>query len=482
LTTGGWGLSLDASHYFPLYDSAFASDFCGGLPSVFNLNYGFYCNNAFDVAVEKGEFNALTVSAFNLPHQTASNIAADDRPTIPVHSRASRTLHHSDWDGVVDVKGDGFANTFNWFSARSKPGCDGTYNGQGGNPKPCNELYRAGFRQGTSKLNIFHAGTVWEAYIIFNILDGLMGGNPRSATAPFFDQYETGAKSVSQAFNTFGVDQIPGNADDEPVTVIDIKMRNDLFFHDGVQVTFDDFIKTQLALRDVPQGGFGCAGCLYHPLVAWSDPIPGSNCEPLCGRLVFDRQTFMHKLNFVGSAILPIHLWDAGVDGIPGTGDAGEGDGFVCSSLGIASCAGLPADGTTDVNYDPMTHGIMIGHGPFMCLNLVTGRPGGSCSRTSDGVQGGQSIGAGGSFTLTRYDGYYLGAPIVPGSPICNFATADVNDDWKVDGTDLALALDTAAEPFVLANFDFLLGGTQRKTLHGVDTTNAGNACPSTIP
>lgn len=463
LYTGGWGLGLDATHIFPLYNAAFASNFCGGNPSLFNLNYGFYCNNAFDVKVEKGTFDALTLAAFNSPHQGASDIAGKTAMNIPVYARTSRTLAHNGWEGVLDVKGDGIANTFNWFNMRQKPGFvpgGGLGLPGGGNP----DLLRAGFRQGTSRLNIFHAGTVWESYIIFNIYDSPGGFNPRAVTNPFFEPYETGVTSVREIFNDNGADQIPGTADDEPVTVIELIFRNDLQFHDGSQVTAVDFLESGLAYRDVPQGGFGSASS-WEPVVAHSIPIPGANCGNLCVQLVLQGKTFLHKLNMLATPILPIHLWDT------------NGDGKVCSALELNECAGRGADATVDVNFDPMAAGIMVGHGPWMCLS-PSGVPGGSCSQTAAGGVGGQSIGPGGSFLLTRND---ANSPVVLNNALHRFAQADVNDDWVVDVTnDFVLAAgNPALQSLIIASLDIKLAGgfgPGLLNLNDIDRSNTGNA------
>lgn len=491
LYTGGWGLGLDATHIFPLYDSEFASDFCGGTPSLFNLNYGFYCSNAFDIQTEQGTFGALSLGAFNAPHREASNIAGNDVMTIPAYSRASRTLVADSWDGSVHVKGDGYANTFNWFNMRQNPSFVST-GGRGlPNPGPdgirgtADDILRVGFRQGTSKLNIFHAGTVWESYIIFNILDSPAGANPRALTNPFFEPYETHLLSVTEEFNTKGADQIEGNADDELVTVLNLVFRGDITFHDGVQETAEDFLRTGLALRDVPQGGFGGAA-IWAPLLSSSLPIPGSNCGNLCVQLVLTGQSFLHKFNIIlGTPILPLHLWDAGADGTPNTGDAGEGDGFICSALAIGSCAGLPADGTTDINYDPMANKIMVGSNAFMCLGPgpdgVRGTSddnvGGSCSETAAGVLGGQSITTNGRFLLTRYDAYPYSSPQITGTKLHNLAIADVDNDWQVDVVDFVLASgDLALQALIQVQIDFKLGGTPGQTFNDVDTSNTGNA------
>lgn len=464
LYTGGWSSGFDASHLFVLHDSYFASNFCGGPQSLFNLNYGFYCNPAFDEAVERGTFDAKTVDGFNLHHQKAVDIAGKTIMTIPVYSRSGvRTLAHNGWDGVVDTWGNSIADTFNWFNMRQKPGYVSTGGlglPGGGNP----DLLRAGFRQGTSRLNIFHAGSVWEAYIIFNILDSPGGFNP--VTNPFLGQpYETSVISVKEAFNDNGADQRPGTPDDEPVTVIEMIFRNDLQFHDGVQVTAVDFLKSGLAFRDVPMGGFGFAST-WAPLLSSFVPIPDSNCGNLCVQLVLKGQSFLHRPNIFESPILPLHLWDT------------NGDGFVCSALGIGSCQGRAADPTTDVNFDPMAARIMVGHGPWMCLS-PSGVPGGSCSRTAAGNPGGQSIGPGGSFLLTRFDGYVFCCPTKTGTPLHRFSLADVNKDWKIDLTDFVLAAgDQALQALIIASLDQKLGGAQGKVLTGVDLTNTGNLYP----
>lgn len=481
-TNAGSG-GLLADDLYVRYDSAFASDVCGGDRVLLTLNHGFYCNPAFDEPAERGFFRALTVLDVVAANREAADIAGKTVLNIPAYTRAHRTIVHNGWDGVVNVKGDGFLSSFNWLNMRQKPSycstppnCDFLGPPGGGNL----ELLRAGFRQGTSTLNIFHAGTFWESHILFNILDSPGGFNPRG-TRPFVDQYEKSTTQIREEFNDFGADQVPGNTDDDPVTVLELVFRNDLLFHDGLQLTARDLLASGLAYRDVPAQGFGL-GHAWSSLLDAQVPIPGSNCGNLCIRLVFRDHAFQHKQNVLLTPILPLHLWDAGADGVPNTSDAGEGDGFICSGLRLGSCIGRATDRTTDINFDPMVAGIMVGHGPFMCLNLATGRPGGSCSRTALGIIGGQRIGSGGGFTLTPFDEYVYGSPTVlpvESTPLGRFTLADVNKDWKIDVVDFALASgNLALQALIHVQLDFKLGGPSGKNLNEVDTTNEGNAYP----
>ena len=491
--TGKWGLSLDATHLEPLYDSLGASNVCGGNQALSVLNYGIYCNQAFNDHVRNAALKSLSVSAFNGESAFASNIAGNDVLTIPIFTDSALTVGHNGWNGIVDVKGSGIPNSnvgiFNWFSMYQKSGYAGTTLGPpgGGNPN----LLRAGFRQGTDKLNMFQAGTQWEAYVILAIFDSLGGGNPRSLTNPFFDPYLTGVTRVDQqfcaSFSSCGLTPPAGTADATPITVLDFYLRNDMVFHDGVQVTANDFVKSCLAYRDVPAGGFGFASSCT-PLLDSKVPVPGTTGASNSARMIMNGQSFLHKLNLLGIPILPLHVFDT------------NGDGFICGTVNIGSCAGRAADATTDPNYDPMAAGTMIGHGPFVCVNLNDPtKVGGPCSQTAAGATGGQSIGPGGRFLLTRNDNYYLGAPNVAGSALDKFHQADSvcattqagYRDWRISAADLSCAAtpghSSALQLLVISSLDLNLGaptfGASAKVdalgnpalSNNVDTTDIGN-------
>jgi len=146
----------------------------------------------------------------------------------------------------------------------------------------------------------------------------------------------------------------------------------------------------------------------------------------------------------------------------------------------------------------------LIGHGPFMCLDLDTGAPGGSCSQTAAGAKGGQSIGPGGRLLLTRNDNYYLGTPnvagvITTGAPLWKFSVADsvcpptnpAYRDWRITTADLSCVVtpghSAAIQQLVVASLDLNLGaptfGASGKVdalgnpapLNDIDTTDNGN-------
>jgi hypothetical protein len=487
--TGKWGLGLDATHLHALYDSSVATNDCGGAARLSTLNYGVYCRASFDAAQRAATFQSLSVGAFNTESQIADNIAGGDVMIMPLFSDAALTLGHNGWDGIIDVKGSGITNAnagvFNWFSMRAKAGYTGSTLGPpgGGNPN----VLRAGFRQGTDKLNIFGgAGTQWEAYASLSPLYDSPGGfNPRALTNPLFDPYETMVTRVDQrfcaSFSICGLTPPTGTPDATPITRLDFYFRSDILFHDGVQVTASDFVKSCLAYRDVPNVGYGFdATCA--PLLDTHLPVPESvtaanpnGCAPLCATMVMNGQSFLHKLFLMGIPVVPVHLWDS------------NGDGFICGAIAQGSCAGRAADATTDVNFDPMAAGILVGSGPFMCLDLDTGKPGGSCSQTAAGLKGGQAIGTGGRFLFTRNDQYILGSPNVAGSPLHKFSQADsvctpgqaCYRSWNIDINHVsaveAPGHSAALQLLVLASLDFHLAGVPGKALNNIDTTDAGN-------
>ncbi len=543
LYTGGWGLALDATHFNGLYDADFASNFCGGDPSLFNLNYGFYCNPQFNFLQRKATFTDIGLVAFNADMQAAANAAGNTGMILTIYSRNSQTLAHNGWAGLVNVNGAGFESDFNWSNAYQKAGYVSTGGlglPGGGNPN----LLRAGFRQGTDSLNEFQAGTVWEAHILGQIYDSPGHFNPRGSTAtpdPAFSPYEAllpviGTPGVTETFCHAGADcvtalnqvgfHVPGVPDTEPVTVVQLIFRNDILFHDGVQLTANDYVKSILAYRDVPQGGFGQAAAFAN-LLDVKVPIPLSSFGSFSVQLTFDGQSFLNKLNALGAPILPLHVWDT------------NGDGFICSDLGLGSCAGRAADFSTaacntlaqsmpqpagnnaalaagcievtGTDFDPMASGFLIGSGPFQCLDLDTGKPGGSCSQTAAGAKTGQAVGPNGRFLLTRNDknayccptdpngatliadassGALTNAEINAATPLARFAMTDQSHfidashfGWIIDVLDLSIGSSnfgsTGNSRLALAiatSADNNIGGTfGASTLFDSDRTNVGN-------
>lgn len=452
LYTGAWGTEPDASHLSTLYHSQFASNVCGGKQSVVRLNYGFVCDPDLDQFLNELGLGCITIVCFNAVAKNALDVLGQKAHTIPLYSRTGRFLSHNGWNGIVSTVGHGYPSTTGdlwiarpnhvgtFLNARQIPGYVST--GGLGLPGGGNQnLLRFGMQQGTSTLNIFHASSVWEQYILLGlgIYDTPFSNNPvtsQLSTGESFNWATTRTEeifAIDLSLNPLGPDGLPGTGDEGKITIIRLHLRNDLTFHNGAPVTPNDIIKSYFAYRDVPAGGLGLAAATSNLITAQQI---GSNIV----QLVWNGHSFLNKYKS-NLPILPVNLWDT------------NGDGFICGGLAIGTCTGpggvaLPADQSTSATFDPMTAGILVGSGPMRCytnFNVSGQGTGGlvdpsnaTCSLDPSGSPGNQVVGPGGRFLLDRFDKYHRCCPALDASNFHRFSWADINDDGKVDINDIA--------------------------------------------
>ena len=392
--TGGWRLGAFWDHLYALYDSRFASNLCGGKKSQFAQNYEFVCMPDFDVKVRASIAATSFTDSANKARE-ALDIFGQRVATIPVYSTAARLVYKSGWAGIINQLGVGPSNPFSLLNARP----DGTRPEVPAIP----DTIRWGFKQGTSRLNIFHSQTLWEFFILLELYDSMLAANPRNA-----GQLMDWMTNKHQVFTNPTPQQLgyprPGGSN----TTIRFFLKNNLYWHDGVPLTAADVKFSVLNYRDVPSANLLPLVSLVVDATVVSSRIVDVHLE---GFSIF------HELNIGGLPIIPKHLWD------------------------------LDHDGFADFDkinpaYDPMTAGILVGSGPFMCKHRDTGVVGGGCSENADGSLGGQSITAGGRFLLSKFDRTSTGNPalryIRSIASFADFSWADSTNDVKIDIVDIA--------------------------------------------
>ncbi len=400
--TGGWRLGAFWDHLFALYDSKFASNLCGGKKSQFAQNYVFVCMPDFDTQVEASigatSFSQSAASALN-----AMNIFGQRVATIPVYSAAGRAVYRAGWGGAVNQLGVGPSNP--WSLLNMRP--DGTR----GDVPAIPDTLRWGFKQGTNTLNIFHAQTLWEFFILLEIYDSLLAQNPRNAGQLFDWMTIKHFQYVNAAPSDIGYQRPAGSN-----TTLRFVLRNNVFWQDGVQLTSQDVKFSILNYRDIPSANLFPTVALVVDVVAVTPRIVDVH---LSGLSIFN------ELNIGGLPIIPKHVWDT------------DNDGFADFDK-------------IDLSYDPLSSGGLIGSGPFVCKHRDTGQVGGGCSENADGSLGGQNIAVGGRFLLTKYDfssslgrqhQYFRSTGNWPTSLSGNFqefSWSDVNNDGKVNILDIA--------------------------------------------
>ncbi len=279
------------------------------------------------------------------------------------------------WHRVINNEGVGIPTYFTWLNAW--------------NPNPAvPQVIRQGFKQTTSSLNPYQASTFWDFNIIGNIFDTLTATNPLN-NAQDVDYMVT--SHSQKANNQLGYTPPAGT-----VTSFRVTLRNDLYWHDGQQVTAWDVKYSYITCK--AQGSFQC-----------------SLLGPMTGVTVLSRNTFDINLNaagpftylfLTGVSVFPGHLWSQ--CGVLGSNNWGS---LVASGSVPDSCIVPFSGGGVDVTsgkFDPLattaaltptqTVGFLTGSGPWICKNLATGVIGAGCSNT-----GTQNPPPGsGTYTLTR--------------------------------------------------------------------------------
>lgn len=442
LYTGGHGLGTDASHLRVLYGSEFASNICGGAFTAFTLNYGFVCDPEFDAWAEEMELGCVTLTCYNIAARNALDMLGKHAATIELWSRAARFVVHKGWNGVVNHLGSAYPAFYSFLNMRQDPNFVSTGGlGPPGGGVP--DLLRFGMRQSPQNLNIFHARTAWDNWILFSL--GIYDYPTRDN--PLRPQIVTGVYNwmvsrteeifgIDLTLNPLGPDSLPNTGDEGKVTVVKLHLRNDVFFHNGWLVSPNDIVKSVIAYRDVLLSSFLTTRAVSGLLTAREI---GTNTV----ELVWSGHNNFRRIDTLFLRVFPVALWDT------------NGDGFICAGQAVGSCIlnngpdGLPstlddvprpADPTTSATYDPLANGILIGSGPFQCYTSFdsTGRGVGSCSRNPDGTLGGQTVDPGGTYLLSRFDGFHRCCPENEDSSLGRFSWADINDDGRVDITDIS--------------------------------------------
>ncbi len=208
-------------------------------------------------------------------------------------------------------------------------------------------------------------------------------------------------------------------------TVLTFHLRPDLMFHDGTSVTAADVVFSISTYYTVPS---------YHYKPYVSKVLADVACGSGCIQVTLQGTSLFHLTNIGLLPIVPKHVWSG-------------------------PCNTLPPQ-CTDPSFDPMINGMVIGSGPWVCLNLNTRVAGGPCGRTGGPGSNllGQVVAPSGStpyfVILKRYDttitsrGFHRCCPNVQASSLQKVSWADINDDGIVN------ILDIASAALVFGQFD----------------------------
>jgi len=319
----------------------------------------------------------------------------------------------TDVTGLVNQAGGiGYPNFWTYLSARDNPAYVPvvpayTFGGGGA-------TLRVGQQQGTSSLSIFHA-TSTDMAVVGQIYDTIGRASPIQP-ASIIDWM---ANSAIQSVNGAGD------------TVYTIQLRQDLEFHNGVAVTPNDLVKSVLAFKNV----VGLKGATVLDAVTAQITFNGADPYPAPGA---------YFPSLMKTPVIPIALWDTNGDGSIGMPADINNDGTVnivdlvlvagvfgtaLGAPGWRQASDTNLDGKIDIvdlamvganfgkatdaslapGFDPLVAGILIGSGPWTCLNLFLGlgpigTVGLGCATTVGGAPSSQTIAPGGNLFLQKFD------------------------------------------------------------------------------
>ena len=391
------------------------------VPTAGASDYMYNCQAAYDAASNAMEFapcgsaigdptpGQITPTFATCPGTTNStsvsagyqveNIHGQTVVTLPMFGQRDQFAYLSNWARVINSVGVGIPQFFTWLNAYTA-----TPTASGGLLQNCPtapaiigpDCMRQAFSQNTDGLNPYVSNTFWDANILGNVFDSLIGANPMNSNQLF--GYMTTGFPTQLSNSQLGYTPAAGTT-----TSFRFTLRNDVFAHDGAPITSWDVKFDYVTVKAA--GGPPSTGLVdmtdVHVLSPSTFDVNLKSSGPF-------------TLFSIGSPyIFPARHWSSG--GLP----AWDAAVNACVSSTVPdSCfttvdpSGMSsATGVTSPRFDPIKSGVLIGSGAFECLavpgladpSLAT--IGGGCSST-----GLENPGVGGYYQLTNF-----GAGTTPG-------------------------------------------------------------------
>ena len=220
--------------------------------------------------------------------------------TIPLWCASSPKAYRTNkigttepWEGIVNEKGFGINSWYTKFSAHTAA-------------HPDSGTLTYGFSTATlGMLNIIYAQWYWDSEVMGLIYDGMIGLDPYTREE---------IPSVASSW-TSQLEYDP--AQGASVSTLDFKLRNDVYFHDGIQLTADDVIFTLTGLWNV--GETGLLQTTGHPDPWWVSNIV--NIARIDKISDFEVKVWMGVAsywalrNVGGNVIMPKHIWEPFISG-----------------------------------------------------------------------------------------------------------------------------------------------------------------------
>jgi hypothetical protein len=368
------------------------------VPTPAASDYIYLCSSKYDTDSTSVEFASSVANAFSAATTTADDFGRGAY-TIPIWTDVNQNVYLNGWQRILNTDGSGVFPViqFTWLNDY--------------NPTPAvTGTVRQGFKQTTRSLNPYIGETKWDKAILTGIFDTPLVENPLN-NGQLLDWMTTSHSMLPSSQLGYPQCAFPPAAPVEPcypataTQNLRLNLRNDIFFQDGRQLTGFD-VK------------FAYVTMLANGAFFGTDLAPMSCARDANANILFnctDGVTIKSKgivdihldsfgpfttLSVGRTFVFPGRYWSANCAGSTWDADAAMGNvPDNCMTLDPAK-AGF--------SYDPIANHILVGSGPWECVDVLggTGNVGFGCSDT-----GTQNPPLDHTYTLTRY-----GKGQVPGS------------------------------------------------------------------
>ncbi len=368
-------------------------------------NYDYVCNATYDVWSHAMEFALCAGAAGDPVAGSSSNAVGGTCPTapagtscpttpsscsavsagyisellllqandvLPIYSQQDTFSYLPGWLEAINSSGAGLPNFWTWLNAYSQ------------SPAQAGAI-RQGFKQTTTHISPYTSSTIWDFFVLGNVMDSLFAQNPlnNNQLIDWMTKSHTFVPNTSLGYTP------PAG------TTVSVRsvLRNDIFFQNGQKVTSSDVAFSYISL--VLNGAFQ-ASPLIGELTGVTVLSPTNFDLNLKARGPFT------ELTIGGPTVFPGALWYNPTSGCPASWAS-----LITAPTPItypvvnSSCLNTTAK-LSGSSEDAVHDGIFTGSGPWACQNtgsntaVPVGTVGTGCSNDNTGSP---TV----SYTLTRY-------------------------------------------------------------------------------
>jgi len=291
---------------------------------------------------------------------------------VPLYSQQDTFAYLQNWNHAINSAGAGLPNFWTWLNAWSN------------NPAQAGAI-RQGFKQTTSHISPYTSSTIWDFFVLGNVMDSIFAQNPLNNNQLL--DYMTKSHSFV-ANGSLGYTPPAGTT----VTLRAV-LRNDIFFHNGQKVTASDVAFSYMST--LLNGAFQAA--TITGLMTGVTVLSSTNFD-----INLKAKGPFTELTVGGITIFPGSLWYNPTSGCPASWSAILSTPTPVIYPSVASSCLNTTSKLSGNTEDTIADGILVGSGPWACQNtganagVPVGTVGTGCSNTNTSSP---TV----SFTLTRF-------------------------------------------------------------------------------